>query len=53
LHKQVPVYGHRISHEAGVWFDIGSFDQYQEANAAYGGEPINAEQLKSTGARGH
>ena len=46
LHKQVAVYGHRILHETGVWFDIGSFDQYQEANAALGGKPIDVEQLK-------
>ena len=45
LHKQVPVYGHRILHDEGVWFDIGSFDQYQEANAAYGGKLIDPEQL--------
>jgi glucose-1-phosphate thymidylyltransferase len=40
LHREVPVYGHEISAGEGVWFDIGSWDQYQEANQAYGGDPI-------------
>jgi glucose-1-phosphate thymidylyltransferase len=46
LHKQVPVFGHAIAADAGVWFDIGSFDQYQEANRAFGGDEIDLEQLK-------
>ena len=40
LHQQVPVYTHPVRRDAGVWFDIGSWDQYQEANQAFGGEPI-------------
>lgn len=46
LHNQTPVFVHSIPAEAGVWFDIGSFDQYQEANQAFGGEPIDADQLR-------
>ena len=45
LHTQTPVFGHPIPAGAGVWFDIGSFDQYQEANRAFGGERIDAAQL--------
>jgi len=45
LHKQTPVFGHPIPAAAGVWFDIGSFDQYQEANRASGGEPIDPETM--------
>jgi glucose-1-phosphate thymidylyltransferase len=41
LHRQTPVFGHAIPADAGVWFDIGSFDQYEEANRAYGGGPID------------
>ena len=47
LHKQLPIYAHAISAEAGVWFDIGSFDQYQEANRAYGGKSIEMESLSN------
>jgi hypothetical protein len=39
------VFGHPIPADAGVWFDIGSFDQYQEANRAFGGEAIDADQM--------
>ncbi len=52
LHKQVPVYAHAITADAGVWYDIGSFDQYQDANRAFGGESIDATQLSSAGATG-
>lgn len=45
LHKQTPVFGHALPAAAGVWFDIGSFDQYQEANQAFGGEPIEPETM--------
>jgi glucose-1-phosphate thymidylyltransferase len=41
LHQQTEVFCHAIPAEAGVWFDIGSFDQYEEANRAYGGAPID------------
>jgi glucose-1-phosphate thymidylyltransferase len=41
LYQQTPVFGHPIPTDAGVWFDIGSFDQYEEANRAYGGGPID------------
>jgi glucose-1-phosphate thymidylyltransferase len=41
LHKEVSVFCHPIPADAGVWFDIGSFDQYEEANKAYGGGPID------------
>jgi glucose-1-phosphate thymidylyltransferase len=34
LHQQVPVYAHTIRAEDGVWFDIGSHEQYAEANRA-------------------
>lgn len=44
LHQQVPIYAHAISGDSGVWFDIGSWDQYQEANRAFGGEPLLAPQ---------
>ncbi len=40
LHRQVDVFAHVIPPEAGVWFDIGSLDQYQEANRAFGGEAV-------------
>jgi glucose-1-phosphate thymidylyltransferase len=45
LYKQTAVFGHPIPAEAGVWFDIGSFDQYEEANRAFGGGPIDRESL--------
>jgi glucose-1-phosphate thymidylyltransferase len=45
LHRQVLVYGHAIPGSAGVWYDIGSFDQYQEANRAFGGQPIEMTDL--------
>ena len=32
LHQQVPVYAHTIQAEEGLWFDIGSHEQYAEAN---------------------
>jgi len=32
LHQQTPVFGHRIRAEDGLWFDIGSHEQYEEAN---------------------
>jgi glucose-1-phosphate thymidylyltransferase len=32
LHQQVPVYAHTIRGEEGLWFDIGSHEQYDEAN---------------------
>jgi len=32
LHHQVPVYGHTIRTDEGLWFDIGSHEQYAEAN---------------------
>lgn len=48
LHQRTAVYGHRIPASAGVWYDIGSFDQFQEANIAYGGSPIDVEQLSAT-----
>jgi len=48
LHKQTPVYCHPIAAETGVWFDIGSFDQYQEANRSLGGAPINLESMVLT-----
>ncbi len=34
LHQQVPVYGHLIRADEGLWFDIGSHEQYDEANRA-------------------
>jgi glucose-1-phosphate thymidylyltransferase len=46
LYKRTPVYGHRIAAGAGVWYDIGSFDQFQEANIAYGGRPIDVAELE-------
>ena len=45
LYAQTPVFGHPIPADAGVWFDIGSFDQYREANRAFGGQPIDAETM--------
>ncbi len=33
LYERVPVYGYTIK---GQWFDIGSIDQYNQANEAYG-----------------
>jgi glucose-1-phosphate thymidylyltransferase len=45
LHTQTQVFGHAIPASAGVWFDIGSFDQYQEANRAFGGQPIELETM--------
>lgn len=32
LHREVPVYGHRIRAAEGLWFDIGSREQYEAAN---------------------
>jgi len=32
LHQEVPVFGHRIRAEDGLWFDIGSHEQYDESN---------------------
>lgn len=32
LHQQVPVYVHAVGAEEGLWFDIGSREQYDEAN---------------------
>lgn len=32
LHREVPVFGHRIRADEGLWFDIGSHEQYDEAN---------------------
>jgi glucose-1-phosphate thymidylyltransferase len=40
LHRQTAVYAQPIPPEAGVWFDIGSWEQYEEANRAFGGGPI-------------
>jgi glucose-1-phosphate thymidylyltransferase len=34
LHPQLPIFGHRIPAEAGLWFDIGSREQYDAANRA-------------------
>jgi glucose-1-phosphate thymidylyltransferase len=34
LHQQAPIFGHRIQAEDGLWFDIGSHEQYAEANHA-------------------
>lgn len=34
LHQQVPLYTHPIPKEAGVWFDIGTSEDYQQARAA-------------------
>ncbi len=35
LHQQVPVYGHTIPAEEGCWFDIGTPEQYEEANRVF------------------
>ena len=32
LHRQAPVYGHTVPTQEGLWFDIGSHEQYAEAN---------------------
>ncbi|NLF67494.1 MAG: nucleotidyltransferase family protein [Candidatus Anammoximicrobium sp.] len=32
LHRQTPVYGHLIRRGEGQWFDIGSHEQYDQAN---------------------
>ncbi len=32
LHKQAPVYGYTVSNEEGIWYDIGTPDQYREAD---------------------
>lgn len=36
LHQRVPVYGHLIRDGGGLWFDIGSHEQYEEANRVLG-----------------
>lgn len=48
LYKQTAVFGFPISADGGVWFDIGSFAQYEEANRAFGGAPIEIESLGQT-----
>ncbi len=32
LHKQTTVYGYRVSNEDGIWYDIGTPEQYREAD---------------------
>ena len=44
LHQQVPVYGHTIRPEEGLWFDIGSHEQYDEANRVLAG---NSRRIKT------
>ena len=46
LHQQVPVFGHQITADAGLWFDIGSREQYDEANRL-----LEREQRGETSAR--
>ena len=47
LHQQTPIFGHAVASSDGVWFDIGSFVQYQEANRAFGGDEVKVEGLTS------
>jgi cystathionine gamma-synthase len=39
LHQRVPVYAHTIQADEGLWFDIGSHEQYAAANRALAGIP--------------
>ena len=32
LHRQTPVYGYRVSKDEGIWYDIGTPEQYHEAD---------------------